>query len=185
MRALFASIAAVALLVVGWAWASGPVEHAEPSRPDKVVKTEAEWRKALTDEQFYILRQKGTERPFTGPHLADKGEAVYACGGCGLELFHSDAKFDSGTGWPSYFQPVGADRVDQHLDAALGMLRTEVTCARCGGHLGHVFTDGPKPTGLRYCINGHALTRVALDDDAKRGPKPSKPASRRSASPAE
>ena len=133
-----------------------------PSREDRVVLTDAAWKDKLTAEEYRILRQAGTERAFTGDFWDDKVPGIYTCGGCGLELFHSDTKFDSGTGWPSYSAPLAKDRVDEHVDRAYGMIRTEVTCARCGGHLGHVFPDGPKPTGLRYCINGNVLNKLPL-----------------------
>jgi peptide-methionine (R)-S-oxide reductase len=124
----------------------------------KVQKPDAEWREQLSPEQYRILRQAGTERAFTGPFWNSKDKGLYRCAGCGEELFISDTKFDSGCGWPSYFEPVKADAVTEHRDVTHGMIRTEVRCANCGGHLGHVFPDGPPPTGLRYCINGHAMT---------------------------
>jgi len=126
----------------------------------KVQRTEEEWRKLLTPEQFRILRQKGTERAFTGAYWDSHDPAVYACAGCGAPLFSSETKFDSGTGWPSFTQPIAQGRVDSETDASHGMVRTEVTCARCGGHLGHVFDDGPRPTGLRFCINSASLKQV-------------------------
>jgi len=119
--------------------------------------TEEEWRSKLTPEQYRILREKGTERPWSGPFLENKEKGVYECAGCGAELFSSETKFDSGCGWPSFFDPIQSDAVKEQKDTSHGMIRTEVVCARCGGHLGHVFPDGPKPTGLRYCINGGAL----------------------------
>jgi peptide-methionine (R)-S-oxide reductase len=129
----------------------------QPEKIDQVVKSEAEWKKQLTAEQFRILREKGTERAFTG-HLWDHHEhGTYSCAACGLELFSSETKFDSGTGWPSFWQPITPARVAEHRDESWGMTRVEVVCARCGGHLGHVFEDGPKPTGLRYCINSASL----------------------------
>jgi peptide-methionine (R)-S-oxide reductase len=125
--------------------------------PNKVVKTEAEWQAELSPEQYRVLREQGTERPFTGEydHVFEPG--TYHCAGCGAELFASDAKYDSGCGWPAFSAPANTEAVDEEVDASYGMVRTEVTCSACGGHLGHVFPDGPHPTGLRYCINSAAL----------------------------
>lgn len=131
-----------------------------PKREDKVVKTDAEWRKVLTEEQYRILRGHGTERPFCGVNLEDKGPGAYHCVGCDLPLFKAGRKFDSGTGWPSYTEPATEDAVWYVRDTSYGMVRTEVRCARCDGHLGHVFDDGPPPTRLRYCINGTVLKFV-------------------------
>ncbi|MEQ9231835.1 MAG: peptide-methionine (R)-S-oxide reductase MsrB [Cyclobacteriaceae bacterium] len=120
-------------------------------------KTDDYWREKLTPEQYRILVEKGTERPFTGPFLENKDKGVYECAACGNALFSSDTKYDSGCGWPSFFEPLNSDAVDEHRDTSHGMIRTEITCKNCGGHLGHVFPDGPEPTGIRYCINGGAL----------------------------
>jgi peptide-methionine (R)-S-oxide reductase len=123
----------------------------------KIRKTEAEWKEQLSPEQYHVMREHGTERPFTHPYNAEKGKGTYVCAACGQPLFSSDAKFNSGTGWPSFTRPMSEDSVEEKQDRSHGMSRTEVLCASCAAHLGHVFPDGPQPTGLRYCMNGTAL----------------------------
>ena len=130
-------------------------------------KTDAEWRQALTPEQYRILRQAGTEPPFSGELLSVKDQGAFRCAGCGAPLFSSDSKYDSGSGWPSFTEPVQEGAVDEHTDSTHGMTRTEVRCANCAGHLGHVFPDGPGANGLRYCINSASLS---FDEDAGEAP---------------
>jgi peptide-methionine (R)-S-oxide reductase len=124
---------------------------------EKITKTDQEWRQQLTPEQYRITRQAGTEPAFTGKYWKSKDKGTYVCVACGEELFKSETKFDSGTGWPSFWQPVDPSKVEEHTDESYGMVRTEARCGRCGAHLGHVFEDGPAPTGLRYCMNSAAL----------------------------
>ncbi|MBA3879954.1 MAG: peptide-methionine (R)-S-oxide reductase [Sphingobium sp.] len=124
---------------------------------DKIDLPEAEWRARLTPEQFHVLREAGTERAFTGKYNDNKADGIYACAACGLDLFDSADKYDSGSGWPSFTQPIAADRVSEHADTSYGMRRVESRCARCDSHLGHVFPDGPPPTRLRYCMNSVSL----------------------------
>lgn len=144
--------------------AEQPAEGRSPANLERIERTDAEWRKLLDPEAYRILRQSGTERPFSGIYEHDKRPGTFACKGCGLPLFRSDAKFDSGCGWPSFFEPLDGAHLEQVRDTSHGMVRIEVRCKRCGGHLGHVFPDGPKPTGLRFCINSAAIVHEA---DAK------------------
>jgi peptide-methionine (R)-S-oxide reductase len=158
---------ALALAVAGMppAGGAGPAQPASAKtgpapakrRIERITKSDAEWRRLLAPEQYRVLRGEGTEMAFSGRYWNHHAAGVYLCAGCGLELFASDTKFDSGTGWPSYWAPIARDHVREVTDRTLGMERVEVECARCGGHLGHVFDDGPKPTGLRYCLNSAAL----------------------------
>ncbi len=154
---IFSGVVALAGIFVA---TKADTKNKKPVRADKVVKTEEEWKKLLTKDQFYVTRKKGTERAFSGAFWDHHEKGVYTCVCCDLPLFSSDTKFDSGTGWPSYYQPISKKDVTEIVDRSLGMVRTEVECARCDSHLGHVFDDGPKPTGLRYCINSLSLKFV-------------------------
>ncbi len=149
--------ALICLLITGY----GCAQKKKNKQPNfAVIKTEAEWKKQLTAEQYKVARQSGTERSFTGKYWDNHEKGTYTCIGCGQELFASDTKFESGTGWPSFYQPIKKQYVLEKTDKTLGMARTEALCSRCGSHLGHVFDDGPKPTGLRYCMNSASLNFV-------------------------
>jgi len=155
-RPLIALTIVLALIGGAIAW-QGKSTSSSPAKVAKVTKSDAEWQRMLTKEQYRILREKGTERAFTGKYWDHHERGVYVCAGCDLALFDSATKFDSKTGWPSFYAPTRKEHVESVRDTSHGMIRTEVVCARCGGHLGHVFGDGPKPTGLRYCINSASL----------------------------
>lgn len=140
------------------------VEKGDYIHSERVVKSAAEWKNLLTDKQYHILREQGTERAFTGKYWDNKEHGVYRCAGCGLDLYHSDTKYKSGTGWPSYYQPVAEENVATRADKSFFMIRNELICSRCGGHLGHVFDDGPAPTGKRHCINSESLIFHKLEE---------------------
>jgi peptide-methionine (R)-S-oxide reductase len=144
----------------------------DEEQPEKIVKTEAEWKKQLTKEQFRVTRKKGTEQAFTGKYWRSKKDGVYQCICCELPLFDSQTKFDSGTGWPSFFMPLKKNAVAYHQDRSMGVVRTEVVCNRCDAHLGHVFADGPAPTGMRFCMNSASLKHVPREKDAESRDEP-------------
>lgn len=129
----------------------------DTNRVAKIEKSEEEWKKILSPEQYHVLREKGTERPFTGKYYLHNEKGIYYCAACGEELFTSDTKFDAGCGWPSFFEAIDSSKITYTRDTSHGMIRTEITCSKCGGHLGHVFDDGPNPTGLRYCVNSASI----------------------------
>ena len=158
-RTLFGALAAGVTGFFGWRTFDGETETAH-ARTFEVTKTAAEWKQKLSPQQFQVLREHGTERPGTSPLNREKRKGVFSCAGCDLPLFSSTTKYESGTGWPSFWQPL-PNAVATHTDRSLLMARTEVHCSRCGGHLGHVFNDGPRPTGLRYCMNGVAMNFAA------------------------
>ncbi|MEL7371800.1 MAG: peptide-methionine (R)-S-oxide reductase MsrB [Myxococcota bacterium] len=164
-RGVLRAVSLMAPLIVSTLGCSTTSSQPPDGKKYEVSKTDAQWRKALSPEQFRILRQKGTERAFTGQYWNEKQKGIYRCAGCNQPLFSSEHKFRSGTGWPSYYQAIEPGLVDTISDTSFGMVRTEILCSRCGGHLGHVFRDGPEPTGLRYCVNSASLV---LDTKADR-----------------
>lgn len=157
MRSSVVLTAILWLALVSCGTSQEPKKNYVTKMKDTVIKSEEEWKKQLTPEEYHILREKGTERAFTGDLWDNHEEGVYYCKGCELELFASETKFESGSGWPSFYEPLEQEHITIERDTSFGMVREEVLCTRCGGHLGHVFADGPEPTGLRYCINSASL----------------------------
>lgn len=157
-KIIIAMLLALVLIVPACSQEKPNQKSSQSANKDKIMKSEEEWKKALTAEQFYVLRQKGTERAFTGELHDNHDTGTYYCAACHQALFDSSTKFESGTGWPSFYKPVADNAVEVGTDNSHGMTRDEVVCSKCGGHLGHVFPDGPKPTGLRYCMNSVSMT---------------------------
>lgn len=157
---LILCLSAVGFIACGQKSGNNKLNDKKSDQIEKISKTDAQWKKELSSVEYQVIREKGTERAFTGKYNDFKGKGVFVCKACGLELFKTEAKFDSGTGWPSFFAPINDSNVSTEVDAGFGMARTEILCSRCDGHLGHVFDDGPKPTGLRYCVNSVSLDFV-------------------------